>query len=149
MLTAIVLVHTAADRIPEVAQHIADLPGVAEVYSCAGDVDLIALLRVRDHEQIADIVTERISKGGWTVCSAQPRTLRSARTPAWTPTPASRSASSPLSRQAGWNAAPSARAVQLQRRCRWLHLPAPAGRPRHPPARSPPTPCARRAHQPR
>jgi len=62
VLTAIVLVHTAADRIPEVAQGIADLPGVSEVYSCAGDVDLIALLRVRDHEQIADIVTEHISK---------------------------------------------------------------------------------------
>ncbi|MGZ4518983.1 MAG: Lrp/AsnC family transcriptional regulator [Mycobacteriaceae bacterium] len=62
MLTAIVLVHTAADRIPEVAQSIADLHGVAEVYSCAGDVDLIALLRVRDHEQIADIVTKHISK---------------------------------------------------------------------------------------
>lgn len=62
MLTAIVLVHTAADRIPETAQSIADLPGVTEVYSCAGDVDLIALLRVRDHEQIAEIVTEHISK---------------------------------------------------------------------------------------
>jgi DNA-binding Lrp family transcriptional regulator len=62
VLTAIVLVHTAADRIPEVAQSIADLHGVAEVYSCAGDVDLIALLRVRDHEQIADIVTKHISK---------------------------------------------------------------------------------------
>lgn len=62
MLTAIVLVHTDADRIPEVAQHIADLQGVAEVYSCAGDVDLIAVLRVRDHAQIADIVTEHISK---------------------------------------------------------------------------------------
>jgi DNA-binding Lrp family transcriptional regulator len=62
VLTAIVLVHTAADRIPEVAQSIADLHGVAEVYSCAGDVDLIALLRVRDHEQISDIVTKHISK---------------------------------------------------------------------------------------
>ncbi|MGZ4516870.1 MAG: Lrp/AsnC family transcriptional regulator [Mycobacteriaceae bacterium] len=62
MLTAIVLVHTAADRIPEAAQSIADLHGVTEVYSCAGDVDLIALLRVRDHEQIADIVTKHISK---------------------------------------------------------------------------------------
>ncbi|MEO9220193.1 MAG: Lrp/AsnC ligand binding domain-containing protein [Mycobacteriaceae bacterium] len=62
MLTAIVLVHTAADRIPETAQSIADLSGVTEVYSCAGDVDLIALLRVRDHEQIAEIVTEHISK---------------------------------------------------------------------------------------
>lgn len=62
MITAIVMVHTAADRIPEVAQHIADLDGVAEVYSCAGDVDLVAVVRVREHEQIADVVTEHISK---------------------------------------------------------------------------------------
>ena len=62
MITAIVMVHTAADRIPEVAQAIADLEGVAEVYSCAGDVDLVAVVRVREHEQIADVVTEHISK---------------------------------------------------------------------------------------
>lgn len=62
MITAIVMVHTAADRIPEVAQQIADLDGVTEVYSCAGDVDLVAVIRVREHEQIADVVTEHISK---------------------------------------------------------------------------------------
>ena len=62
MVTAIVMVHTAADRIPEVAQAIADLDGVAEVYSCAGDVDLVAVVRVREHEAIADVVTHHISK---------------------------------------------------------------------------------------
>ncbi len=40
----------------------ADTEGVAEVYSCAGDVDLIALVRVRDHEQVAEVVTARIDK---------------------------------------------------------------------------------------
>lgn len=62
MITAIVMVHTAADRIPEVAQAIADLDGVVEVYSCAGDVDLVAIVRVREHEQIADVVTQHLSK---------------------------------------------------------------------------------------
>ncbi len=62
MITAFVLVHTAADRIPDAARAIADVPGVAEVYSCAGDVDLVAIVRVREHEQIADVVTEHISK---------------------------------------------------------------------------------------
>jgi DNA-binding Lrp family transcriptional regulator len=62
VITAIVLVHTAADRIPEAAQAIADLEGVAEVYSCAGDVDLIAIVRVREHEQLADLVAGRLSK---------------------------------------------------------------------------------------
>ena len=46
VITAIVLVHVAADRIPETAQAIADLDGVDEVYSCAGDVDLIAMVKV-------------------------------------------------------------------------------------------------------
>lgn len=62
MITAIVLIQTAADRLTEAAQEIADLEGVAEVYSCAGDVDLIAILRVSDHEEIADIVPGRINK---------------------------------------------------------------------------------------
>ena len=56
MITAIVMVHTAADRIPETAQAIADLDGVAEVYSCAGDVDLIAIVKVAEHEQLADVM---------------------------------------------------------------------------------------------
>lgn len=62
MLTAIVMIHTAADRIPETAQAIADIDGVAEVYSCAGDVDLIAILRVPTHEDIANLVPGQISK---------------------------------------------------------------------------------------
>ena len=64
MITAIVLVHADADRIPETAQAIADLEGVAEVYSCAGDVDLVAMVRVREHSELADLVTERLSRVG-------------------------------------------------------------------------------------
>lgn len=62
MITAIVLVHTEADRIPETAQAIADLDGVTEVYSCAGDVDLIAVVKVAEHEQLADVIAGRLSK---------------------------------------------------------------------------------------
>ncbi|MQA16373.1 MAG: Lrp/AsnC family transcriptional regulator [Pseudonocardiaceae bacterium] len=62
MITAIVHVHTAADRIPETAQAIADLEGVAEVYSCAGDVDLIAIVRVAQHDELADVIAGRLSK---------------------------------------------------------------------------------------
>ncbi len=62
MITAIVLIQTAANRLTEAAQEVADIEGVAEVYSCAGDVDLIAILRVSEHEEIADIVPGRINK---------------------------------------------------------------------------------------
>jgi len=62
VITAIVLVHADADRIPETAQAIADLDGVSEVYSCAGDVDLVAVVRVREHEQLADVIAGRLSR---------------------------------------------------------------------------------------
>lgn len=62
MITAIVMVHTAADRIPETAQAIADLPGVSEVYSCAGDVDLIAVVKVSEHDELADLIAGRLSR---------------------------------------------------------------------------------------
>jgi DNA-binding Lrp family transcriptional regulator len=51
-----------ADRIPEVAEEITELDGVSEVYSVAGDVDLIAVVRVREFEQIADVIAGRMSK---------------------------------------------------------------------------------------
>ena len=62
MVTAIVLIDIEADRIPEAAQQIADLPGVDQVYSCAGDVDVVAVVRAATHEQIADLVPGHISK---------------------------------------------------------------------------------------
>lgn len=62
MITAIVLVQAVAESIPETAQAIADLPGVSEVYSCAGDVDLIAVVRVPAHEDLADLIPAKIGK---------------------------------------------------------------------------------------
>ncbi|MEN3303860.1 MAG: hypothetical protein V7603_62 [Micromonosporaceae bacterium] len=62
MITAIVLIDCATDSIPEVAQALADLPGVAEVYSVAGGVDLVAIVRVRRFEEIAEVIAGGISK---------------------------------------------------------------------------------------
>ncbi|WP_019815136.1 Lrp/AsnC family transcriptional regulator [Saccharomonospora saliphila] len=62
MITAIVLIHAATDTIPETAQAIADIDGVSEVYSCAGEVDLVAIVRVPSHEQLADLIPARIGK---------------------------------------------------------------------------------------
>lgn len=62
MITAIVLVNAAVDRIPEVAQALADLEGVSEVYSVAGDADLIAMVRVRRHEELHDVIAGRLNK---------------------------------------------------------------------------------------
>jgi DNA-binding Lrp family transcriptional regulator len=62
MITAIVLINCVTDTIPEVAVALADLPGVSEVYSVAGSVDLIAVVRVREFDQIAEVIAGRISK---------------------------------------------------------------------------------------
>ncbi|HEX6755885.1 MAG TPA: Lrp/AsnC ligand binding domain-containing protein [Mycobacteriales bacterium] len=62
MITAIVMVTAATSRIPEVAQAIADLEGVSEVYSVAGDVDLVAIVRVREFDQVADVIAGRLDK---------------------------------------------------------------------------------------
>ena len=62
MITAIVTIAAAVDRIPEVAQSIADLDGVSEVYSVAGDVDLVAMVRVRRHEELHDVIAARLNK---------------------------------------------------------------------------------------
>jgi len=64
VVTAIVLVSTAVDRVPEVAQAIAGLDGVSEVYSVAGEVDLVAMVRVRQHEQLAELIRELASSLG-------------------------------------------------------------------------------------
>ena len=62
MITAIVMVSVEADKIPEVAQQLAELAGVSEVYSVAGDADLIAIVRVREFDQIAETIAGRLSK---------------------------------------------------------------------------------------
>ena len=61
MITAIVMVNAAVDQIPEVAQRIAELDGVSEVYSVAGDVDLVAMVRVRQHEDLHDAIAGRLN----------------------------------------------------------------------------------------
>ena len=62
MISAIVLINAEVDRIPEVAAAIAEIPGVSEVYSVTGDVDLIAMVRVHQHEEFADVIADQLNK---------------------------------------------------------------------------------------
>ena len=62
MITAIVMIDAATDSIGEVAEAVADLEGVSEVYSVAGEADLIAIVRVREFEQVAEVIAGRINK---------------------------------------------------------------------------------------
>jgi DNA-binding Lrp family transcriptional regulator len=62
MVTAIILMKTLRGRTPEVAQALIDLPGIAEAYSVAGSYDLVTIARVRDHEELDDLVAGRVQK---------------------------------------------------------------------------------------
>lgn len=62
MITAIVFVKADVARIPEVAEAIAGLDGVSEVYSVTGQIDLIALVRVRTHDEISSVVADQLNK---------------------------------------------------------------------------------------
>ena len=60
MVNAIVLLDTERDKVNDVADELAGLDGVSEVHSVAGRVDLVAILRVAENEELADLVTGRI-----------------------------------------------------------------------------------------
>jgi DNA-binding Lrp family transcriptional regulator len=62
VITAIVLIETDVNRIPEAAEQIAGIEGVSEVYSVAGDADLVAMVRVREHDHLADVIADKVSK---------------------------------------------------------------------------------------
>lgn len=62
MVTAIILMNVKRDRVNEVAETLADLDGIAEVYSVGGRFDLVAIIRVRANEQLAALVTDSIRR---------------------------------------------------------------------------------------
>ena len=62
MITAVVLINAAVDAIPEIAQRVSEITGVTEVYSVAGDVDLVAMVRVPAHEDLADVIAGQVNK---------------------------------------------------------------------------------------
>jgi DNA-binding Lrp family transcriptional regulator len=60
VITAIVLIQTERARSQEVAEALLQINSVAEVYLVAGEYDLVALVRVRQYEQMAEVVPSRI-----------------------------------------------------------------------------------------
>jgi DNA-binding Lrp family transcriptional regulator len=64
MVTSIVLMNLEHGRIQDVAEQLAALPGISEVYSVGGRYDLAVLIRVKTNEDLADLVTRRMSQVG-------------------------------------------------------------------------------------
>jgi DNA-binding Lrp family transcriptional regulator len=62
VITAIVFIQADVAHLNEIAEKIADIVGVSEVYSVTGDLDLLAMVRVRTHEDIAKVVADQVNK---------------------------------------------------------------------------------------
>ena len=62
MVSAVILLVVEKDKVNEVAERMVDLKGITEVYSVAGQYDLVAIARVKDNEAIADAVTRQMLK---------------------------------------------------------------------------------------
>lgn len=61
MITAIVFIEADVSRLNEVAATLADIDGVSEVYSVTGDLDLVAMVRVKDIDDVAAVVADRVN----------------------------------------------------------------------------------------
>jgi DNA-binding Lrp family transcriptional regulator len=61
MITAFVMLNVEPGRVKSLAEELLGVKGVTEVYSVAGPFDLIAIVRVREHDQLSDLVTEVIA----------------------------------------------------------------------------------------
>lgn len=61
MVEAIVLVNVEPAHLGSLGRELADVPGVSAAYSVAGDEDFVAVVRVVNHEELADVVTKRIA----------------------------------------------------------------------------------------
>ena len=62
MFSAFVFIQAEPARVADLASELADIEGVAEVYSITGDEDLVAIVRVRRHDDLADVVTRHIAR---------------------------------------------------------------------------------------
>jgi DNA-binding Lrp family transcriptional regulator len=62
MVTAFVLVKASRAALPSLGSRLADLSGVAEVYTVTGDWDFVAILRVRRQDELAELVTGRLAE---------------------------------------------------------------------------------------
>jgi DNA-binding Lrp family transcriptional regulator len=60
MVTSIILINAERNKINEVAEKLQEIAGVSEVYSVSGKYDLVAIIRVKTNEELADLVTKQM-----------------------------------------------------------------------------------------
>jgi DNA-binding Lrp family transcriptional regulator len=59
---AVILIKAEREALPELGGTLADVEGVAEAYSVTGEWDFVAILRVREQEELAEVVTQRLAR---------------------------------------------------------------------------------------
>ena len=62
MLTAFILVKSTREGLTRLGSELADVQGVAEVYTVTGEWDFVAIVRVREHDDLANVVTHELTK---------------------------------------------------------------------------------------
>jgi DNA-binding Lrp family transcriptional regulator len=62
VLTAFILVKSSRESLTSLGPHLADIEGIAEVYTVTGEWDFIAIARVREHDELAQVVTQRLTQ---------------------------------------------------------------------------------------
>jgi DNA-binding Lrp family transcriptional regulator len=62
VLTAFILIKSTRDGLNQLGSELAGVDGVAEVYTVTGEWDFVAIVRVREHDDLADVVTKHLTK---------------------------------------------------------------------------------------
>jgi DNA-binding Lrp family transcriptional regulator len=62
MLTAFILVKSTREGLTRLGPQLADVDGVAEVYTVTGEWDFVAIVRVREHDDLAKVVTQHLTR---------------------------------------------------------------------------------------
>ncbi len=60
MVTSIILIKVERKKINEVAEQLAEMPGISECYSVSGNYDIVAIVRVANNEELAELVTRKM-----------------------------------------------------------------------------------------
>ncbi|MCP5101721.1 MAG: Lrp/AsnC family transcriptional regulator [Chloroflexi bacterium] len=62
MISTVVLMNVKPDHINQVAEQLTDIEGISEVFSVAGRYDLVAIIRVKTNDEMAEVVTGKMLK---------------------------------------------------------------------------------------
>lgn len=61
MVTFIILLNVKSNRITAIAEQLAEMPEISEVYSVTGNYDLVVIVRTRSNDDVAELVTNRLA----------------------------------------------------------------------------------------